>query len=128
MPNRRHAEGAPRGRAALAAGRIGDEGAVAPLQGVLNGDGDEGARVMAAFALGEIESEAGAAALEEALARSKSPELRARAIEALGKIAAALPDARQDVKRRIGGEIVSALAAGGRAPRPNRPPVPLGPA
>ena len=111
---------AVRRRAALAAGRIGDEGAVAPLRGVLGGDLDEGARAMAAFALGEIEAESGAGALEEALGRSKSPEVRARAIEALGKIAAALPEAKQDSKKRLGDVITSALSAEGRAPRPNR--------
>src|SRR5947209_15685219 len=75
---------------------------------------------MAAFALGEIEAESGAGALEEALGRSKSPEVRARAIEALGKIAAALPEAKQDSKKRLGDVITSALSAEGRAPRPNR--------
>src|SRR5205085_3887081 len=41
---------AVRRRAALAAGRIGDEGAVAPLRGVLGGDSDDDVRAMAAFA------------------------------------------------------------------------------
>jgi cyclophilin family peptidyl-prolyl cis-trans isomerase/HEAT repeat protein len=111
---------AVRRRAALAAGRIGDEGAVAPLSSMLRADADESARATAAFALGEIEAESGAAALEEALARSKSADVRARSVEALGKIAAALPESRQDARRRIGEEITSALAAEGRAARPNR--------
>jgi cyclophilin family peptidyl-prolyl cis-trans isomerase/HEAT repeat protein len=115
-----------RRRAALAAGRIGDEGAVAPLGALLYGDKDERVRATAAFALGEIEAESASGALQEALARSKSPELRARAIEALGKIAAALPDARADAKKRIGDSIVSALAAENRQPRPNRLLVLLG--
>jgi hypothetical protein len=117
---------AVRRRAALAAGRIGDEGAVVPLVTMLGGDHDDAARALAAFALGEIESESGAVALEEALARSKTPEVRARAIEALGKIAAALPDAKQDARRRLGDVITSALAAEGRAPRPSRAFVLLG--
>src|SRR5215213_7296618 len=101
---------AVRARAALAAGRIGDEGAVAPLGNLLNSDRDETVRATAAFALGEIESEAGAAALTEALRLSKSSELRARCVEALGKIAAALPEARADAKRRIGETINATLA------------------
>src|ERR1043166_5363345 len=111
---------AGRRRAARAAGRIGDEGAVAPLSLMLRADADESARAMAAFALGEIEAESGALALEEALARSKSADVRARAVEALGKIAAALPEARRDARPRIGEEITSALAAEGRLPKPNR--------
>jgi cyclophilin family peptidyl-prolyl cis-trans isomerase/HEAT repeat protein len=117
---------AVRRRAALAAGRIGDEGAVGHLGALLGGDRDESVRVMAAFALGEIESEAGAGALLEALRLSKSPEVRARSVEALGKIAAALPEARADVKKRIGDAITSALAAENRQPKPNRSLVLLG--
>src|SRR6185436_2262536 len=52
-----------RKRAALAAGRIGDEGAVKSLSYVLERDSDVSVRAMAAFALGEIESEEGADAL-----------------------------------------------------------------
>lgn len=115
-----------RRRAALAAGRIGDEGAVAPLGALVYGDRDERVRATAAFALGEIESESASGALQEALARSKSLEVRARAIEALGKIAAALPDARADAKKRIGDVIVSALATQSRQPKPERMLVLLG--
>jgi cyclophilin family peptidyl-prolyl cis-trans isomerase/HEAT repeat protein len=117
---------AVRRRAALAAGRIGDEGAVGPLGALLSGDRDEAVRAMAAFALGEVEAEAGAAALLDALARSRTPEVRARSIEALGKIAAALPEARAEVKKRIGDAVASALAAEGRQPKPNRSVVLLG--
>jgi cyclophilin family peptidyl-prolyl cis-trans isomerase/HEAT repeat protein len=117
---------AVRRRAALAAGRIGDEGAVTRLAALLGGDADEGVRATAAFALGEIESESGASPLLDALVRSKSPEVRARIVEALGKIAAALPDAKQDVKKNLGEAITSALAAEGRQPRPNRLLVLLG--
>ena len=49
-----------RKRAALAAGRIGDEGAVRSLTYVLERDTDTSVRAMAAFALGEIEAESGA--------------------------------------------------------------------
>lgn len=115
-----------RRRAALAAGRIGDEGAVAPLGALVYGDRDERVRATAAFALGEIESESASGALLEALARSKSPELRARAIEALGKIAAALPDSRADAKKRIGDAIVNTLTAQSRQPKPDRLLVLLG--
>jgi cyclophilin family peptidyl-prolyl cis-trans isomerase/HEAT repeat protein len=117
---------AVRRRAALAAGRIGDEGAVGPLGALLNGDREESVRVMAAFALGEVEAEAGAGALLDALRLSKSPEVRARSIEALGKIAAALPEARAEVKKRIGDAINGALAAENRQPKPNRLLVLLG--
>src|SRR3989440_11589021 len=115
-----------RRRAALAAGRIGDEGAVAPLSAMLRGDRDESVRAMAAFAIGEVESESGADALVEVLRLSKAPEVRARVVEALGKIAAALPEARQDSKKRIGAVITDALASEGRLSRPNRALVLLG--
>jgi cyclophilin family peptidyl-prolyl cis-trans isomerase/HEAT repeat protein len=109
-----------RRRAALAAGRIGDEGAVAPLATLLRGDRDEGVRAMAAFALGEVEAESGADALLDVLRLTKAAQVRARTVEALGKIAAALPEARQEAKKRIGEAITSALAAEGRQPKPNR--------
>jgi cyclophilin family peptidyl-prolyl cis-trans isomerase/HEAT repeat protein len=121
-----NASPAVRARAALAAGRIGDEGAVAPLGALLNSERDETVRASAAFALGEIEAETGAAALTEALRLSKSAELRARAVEALGKIAAALPEARADAKKRIGETIMSTLAAEQRLAKPNRALVLLG--
>jgi cyclophilin family peptidyl-prolyl cis-trans isomerase/HEAT repeat protein len=111
---------AVRARAALAAGRIGDEGAVTALGNLLKSDRDEAVRVTAAFALGEIEVEAGAGALTEALRLSKSAELRARCVEALGKIAAALPEARADAKKRIGDTINTTLAVEQRLAKPNR--------
>ena len=81
-----------RKRAALAAGRIGDESSIDTLTNLLEKDADPGVRAMAAFALGEVESEAGANTLLAVLRNKSVPvELRARAIEALGKIAAALP-------------------------------------
>src|SRR5215510_8755982 len=81
-----------RKQAALAAGRIGDEGAVKSLTYVLERDSDTSVRAMAAFALGEIESDTAGNALIAVLKNTRTPvEIRARVIEALGKIAAALP-------------------------------------
>src|SRR5688572_24946820 len=45
-----------RKRAALAAGRIGDEDSIPALTNLLEKDKDPGVRTMAAFALGEVES------------------------------------------------------------------------
>jgi len=99
-----------RKRAALAAGRIGDEGAVRSLTNVLERDTDTSVRAMAAFALGEIESETGANALIAVLKNTSAPvEIRARAIEALGKIAAALPPEQEARQRELGAAILDAL-------------------
>jgi len=78
-----------RTRAALAAGRIGDERAVPMLAEMLLTDKDVDVRQMAAFALGEIESPGGAFALVTVL-NDPTKAGRARAIEALGKVTAAL--------------------------------------
>jgi len=78
-----------RRRAALAAGRIGDERAVPALAELLLTDREADVRQMAAFALGEIESPGGAFALISGLKDTRAAG-RARAVEALGKIAAAL--------------------------------------
>ncbi|HKY30129.1 MAG TPA: HEAT repeat domain-containing protein, partial [Pyrinomonadaceae bacterium] len=57
-----------RKRAALAAGRIGDEAAVPALVSLLQNDKDNNVRGMAAFALGEIESATAGDALVAELA------------------------------------------------------------
>jgi cyclophilin family peptidyl-prolyl cis-trans isomerase/HEAT repeat protein len=99
-----------RKRAALAAGRIGDESSIDALTNLLEKDADPGVRAMAAFALGEVESEAGANALLAQLKNKSGPvELRARTIEALGKIAAALPKEKEARQRELGAAILEAL-------------------
>ena len=82
-----------RARAALAAGRIGDEKAVPALADTLLTDRDNAVREMAAFGLGEIESPGGAYALVTVIKNTDHPA-RARAIEALGKVAAAMNAAK----------------------------------
>src|SRR5690349_24793208 len=52
-----------RKRAALAAGRIGNEDSIAALINLMQQDQDPGVRGMAAFAIGEVESDTGANAL-----------------------------------------------------------------
>ena len=52
-----------RRRAALAAGRIGNEAAIPVLAELLASDGSNAVRAMAAFAIGEIESVKGADAI-----------------------------------------------------------------
>lgn len=108
-----------RTRAALAAGRIGDERAAPFLSDLLGKDTDNDVRQMAAFALGEIESPAGADGLLEVLSYGTSRsservnpapgEVRARDVEALGKIAAALPESDRDRKKIFGEAILKAL-------------------
>lgn len=99
-----------RKRAALAAGRIGDERALPALTELLPGDTDPDVRQMAAFAIGEIESPAGADALIAGLSNTKeSGQIRARAVEALGKIAAALPESEKERKASYGATILKAL-------------------
>src|SRR5438034_5179886 len=95
-----------RKRAALAAGRIGDERAVLPLIALLKKDTDWGAQQTAAFALGEIESAKATDALIEAMRIS---DLRARAIEALGKTAAAWRPTEEPRRQAIGQVILDAL-------------------
>jgi cyclophilin family peptidyl-prolyl cis-trans isomerase/HEAT repeat protein len=98
-----------RRRAALAAGRIGNEDSVADLIKLMGHDDEMDVRAMAAFALGEVESASAADALLEVLASSKEPLVRARAVEALGKIAAVLPKDQEARTRQLGDGILEAL-------------------
>jgi cyclophilin family peptidyl-prolyl cis-trans isomerase/HEAT repeat protein len=104
----RHTDAGVRAAAALSAGRIGDERAVAPLIELLQKDPDDAVRQMAAFALGETESPNAAAALIQTASDSKSAA-QARAVEALGKIAAVLTDKDKELKATIGAAILEAL-------------------
>ncbi len=98
-----------RARAALAAGRIGDERAVLLLTNLLENDSDE-VKTMAAFALGEIESATAAdAILKNLQAQNTSDAVRARLIEAAGKIAAANP--KDGKSAALGEAILDALDA-----------------
>jgi HEAT repeat protein len=88
-----------RARAALAAGRIGDDKAIPALVALLENDRVPEVRVTAAFAIGETESLKGADAILRLIgetARAQVPGVRepengnrARLVEAAGKIAAA---------------------------------------
>lgn len=98
-----------RKRAALAAGRIGDEKAIAPLSVLLEKDKDADVRAMAAFAIGEIESAKGADALLDALVNGETAKIRANAVEGIGKIVAALPQTEKEKAQTIGKSIVDVL-------------------
>jgi len=101
-----------RTRAALAAGRIGNEDSLSALVNLLEKDRETPVRAMAAFAIGEVESEKSANALVTVLKNSNSPvDLKARAVEALGKIAAALPREQETRRLEIGAVIVETLNA-----------------
>jgi cyclophilin family peptidyl-prolyl cis-trans isomerase/HEAT repeat protein len=121
-----HRNPAVRSRAALAAGRIGDEKAVSGLLALLQNDQLMEVRSAAAFALGEIESPQAADALISAQ-KDSAPLTRARAIEALGKIAAALPKEQEARAREIGSVILDELGLEARRRgAPNRLTVLLG--
>lgn len=105
-----HKSAAVRKRAALAAGRIGNELAVPPLISLLQSDEDDGVQSMAAFALGEVESPTATEALTEQLSKRDGSMLRARIVEALGKIAAALPQTNEEQKKQIGKTILGVLS------------------
>jgi len=98
-----------RTRAALAAGRIGNDAATADLVGLLRHDDETYVRAMAAFAIGEIESPLGADALLATLKETREALLRARAVEALGKIAAALPKEQEVRSKELGAAILEVL-------------------
>ena len=116
-----------RRRAALAAGRIGNEDSVADLITLLHHDDELDVRAMAAFALGEIESASAADALLGVLSASTEPLVKARVVEALGKIAAALPKEQEARMRQLGDGILEALKSeSARGPAPDRLSVLLG--
>ena len=99
---------AVRTRAALAAGRIGDDKAIPPLIVLLENDLSEQVRTMATFAIGEIESVKGADAILAVLKNAKATAaVRARAVEAAGKIAAA--NTKDDQAKVLGTAILSVL-------------------
>src|ERR1051325_1749710 len=99
-----------RKRAALAAGRIGNEDSVTALTPLLEKDADVSVRAMAAFALGEIESETAANSLVAVLKNTSTPaEVSARAVEALGKIAAALPRDQEARRSELGAAMLDGL-------------------
>jgi len=100
---------AVRSRAALAAGRIGNEAAVADLVHLLEKDDETTVRAMAAFALGEIESALGAEALVAVLRDNRDAPLRARSVEALGKIVAALPKEQATRAHELAAVVLEAL-------------------
>ncbi len=97
-----------RARAALAAGRIGNENAVVALVNLLENDKIEKVRATAAFALGEIESVKAADAVLRGLQNSKNTDaVRGRLTEAAGKIAAA--NAKDEKAKTLGEAILDVL-------------------
>jgi len=98
-----------RARAALAAGRIGNEQAVADLIPLLQKDDEPEVRAMAAFALGEIESPRAVDALVEVLDEIHDSPQASRALEALGKITAALPKEQETLAHSLAALILKAL-------------------
>ena len=97
-------------RAALAAGRIGDEKAVPTLAELLENDQSVEVRTMAAFALGEIESAKASTVILGALSVKDLPtQVRARAVEAAGKIAAA--NARDESSKALRNAVLNVLKA-----------------
>jgi len=116
-----------RGRAALAAGRIGDARAVPALLSLLQNDSDNEVRVWAAFALGEIESPAAADALVAELKRETVlNEWKGRVIEAIGKIAAALPETDAARAQSLGAEVLKILKSEHSRAIPDRNVILLG--
>lgn len=115
-----------RTRAALAAGRIGNDAAIPALINLLEKDTDAQVRTMAAFALGEIESINAADAILKILSDTKNPDsVRARATEAAGKIAAA--NAQNENSKTLGKAILDNLEfENGRGKAQNRDAVLLG--
>ncbi len=116
-----------RGRAGLAAGRIGDARAVPALLSLLQNDSENEVRAWAAFALGEIESPAAADTLVAELKRETvSNEVKGRVIEAIGKIAAALPETDVALAQSLGAEVLKILKSENSRPIPDRNLILLG--
>lgn len=108
-------------RAALAAGRIGDEKAIPALAALLEKDTNDDVRAMAALALGEIESVKAVTAIIKEIKSDTRPgtpggvptltlkptNVTARLIEAAGKIAAA--NAKDESAKALGKVIIEEL-------------------
>jgi cyclophilin family peptidyl-prolyl cis-trans isomerase/HEAT repeat protein len=106
----RSPDAAVRTRAALAAGRIGDESAITFLADLLAKDANQQTRAMIVFALGEIESAKAADVILKVLQNGReNADVRARAVEAAGKIAAA--NAKDEKSKGLGKAILDALEA-----------------
>ena len=101
---------AVRARAALSAGRIGDERAVPTLVLLLQSKRSENVRSMAAFALGEIEAFSALDPLVAELSPARSNgEITARIVEAVGKIVAALPKSEEQTAQGARAAILTLL-------------------
>jgi cyclophilin family peptidyl-prolyl cis-trans isomerase/HEAT repeat protein len=115
-----------RARAALAAGRIGDERSLPALVNLLD-NGSDAVRATAAFAVGEIESAKGADAVLKTLKNEKnSVVVRARAIEAAGKIAAAIAAVDKKKSEELGEAILDGIDFESRQSKPDRQLILLG--
>ena len=116
-----------RARAALGAGRIGNEGALAELTNMLSNDKSVTVRAVAAFAIGEVESLNGAGAVAKTLKNpAETSEVRARAIEALGKIAAAIATEQKARAAEIAADVLQALKLESESQSPDHKVILLG--
>jgi cyclophilin family peptidyl-prolyl cis-trans isomerase/HEAT repeat protein len=97
-----------RARAALAAGRIGNEAAIPALINLLENDKNTDIRAISAFALGEIESSKASDAILRGLKNTQNADpVRAHLTEAAGKIAAA--NAKDEKSKSLGEAILETL-------------------
>ncbi|MCB1025561.1 MAG: peptidylprolyl isomerase [Acidobacteria bacterium] len=112
-------------RAALAAGRIGDEAAIPALEKLLV-QRNPVVSQMVMFALGEIESVRAADPVLKVLGNYRQrDDVRASAVEAAGKIAAANP--KEDAAKELGQAILSTLEfEAGRRSAPSKRVILLG--
>jgi len=114
-----------RKRAALAAGRIGNEKAVEILKNLSENDPNEQVRVNAVFALGEIESTKATETIVKLLKDRNLPTvLRARAVEAAGKIAMANPKSKES--EELGEAILDVMEDEEAKPKPDKQIILLG--